>query len=789
MGRGPAFRRRELLKLAGTAAAAPLLPKFARAQRRPEARCGAELCDEIPSLCDLCFWRCGIRAKVKDGRIIRIEGNPDHPRSGGRLCARGAAGRAVVDDPDRLRFPLLRVGERGEGKWKRISWDEALGLWAAKTQAAIDKHGAGSLGLFSHGLSSHFINSYVKHLGCPNRTAPSFGQCRGPRDVGFQLTFGDGPGSPARHDMANSRMIVLLGCHIGENVQTGQVREFSEAIHRGARLVVVDPRMSVAAGKADRWLPIRPGTDTALLLAWIHVLLAEGLYDREYVARHTVGIEQIRRAVARYGPAWASEVTQIPRDVIVEEARWMGELKPAVLIHCGRFTAWYGNDTQRARAMAILAALLGSWGRRGGYYLPSPVQLGPTPCPPPHAGMAESVATGKHGFTHFGVAAQEIIEASIGPEARIKQWIFCAVNPAHALPAFSKVREAMQSVEFITMLDIIPTEGALWADLILPEAAYLERYDDVLAVEDHPRPFVALRQPVVEPRGEAKGEYWIVQQLAHRMGHDDCFTHESVTGFLDARLAPLGLTCAELARKGVHSLDEQKPFIGADEAFSFKTPSGKIELFSSTLQACSYDPAPTFEAVEQPREGWFRLVAGRSPYHSFARTQNVQRLAERDPENLLWVNDETAAAKGLSSGDWVFLQNDAGFRTGPIRVLATPGIRTDVVYMVHGYGSRSPALERAFARGVSDNMLASRFAVDPPTGATGFRVNFVQLVTEEGREIPGESETCRRQRAPWSPPREGGAPASAPAPEVKPTPAAPKDEGGGFFKVKDDQSC
>jgi thiosulfate reductase/polysulfide reductase chain A len=797
--------RRVLFKLIGASAVPPaLVPRQAGADPgvRRTARRDTDLCDEIPSLCDMCMWRCGILARVKRGRLVRIEGNPDHPRNRGRLCARGTAGRHLVDNPDRLKTPLLRTGERGEGRWKPISWDQALDLWADKMRATIDEHGPGAIGLFSHGLGSRFISGFIRHLGCPNNSAPSFGQCRGPRDVGFQLTFGDGPGSPARHDMAHSRMIVLIGSHIGENIQTGQVAEFAEALGRGARLVVVDPRLSVAAGKADRWLQIRPGTDTALLLAWIHILVAERLYDREYVERHTFGLDALRQAVASYRPEWAAEVTQIPREVIEEEARAMAARKPAVLIHCGRFSAWYGNDTQRSRAMAILTALLGAWGRPGGYYLKSEVQLGPPPCPPPHHGMDQSAATGRHVFTHFGVAAQEIVEASIGPRARIRQWIFSAVNPAHSIPGFNRTREAMRSLDFITMLDMIPTEGALWADLILPEACYLERHDDALAVSDHPRPFVALRQPAVAPPGQARGPYWIVQQLAHRLGHDDCFTQPDVTGYLDARLAPLGLTCEQLARKGVHLLDEQQPFLAEGEDFHFKTPSGRVELYSEPLKRHGYHPVPIFEPVEQPPPGWFRLLSGRSPYHSFARTQNLPRLMEKDPENRLWLNQEVARAKGLASGDEVFLQNHAGFRTGPIPLLVTPAIRTDVVFTVHGFGCRSPALRRAFASGVSDNVLTDRFQVDAPTGATGLRVNFVQLVTRDGQEITGESPQCRAQRSALPPVPEAVAPldgkpeAGVGSTEKEPgekkpdesVPAAPPADKG-FFRVKPEESC
>lgn len=805
----PHMDRRSFLKTVGVGAAAPGLVSPAAGigpSLRPETRVAHGLAQEIPSLCDMCFWRCGILAKVSDGSVVRVEGNPDHPRSQGRLCARGISGWRQLEDPDRLRHPLLRVGKRGEGRWKRISWKRALDLWAEKTQETIGKNGPGSIGLFSHGLSSRFINGFMRHLGNLNRTAPSFGQCRGPRDVGFQLTFGEGPGSPARHDMARSRMVVLLGSHIGENVQTAQVAELAEALGRGARLVVVDPRLSVAASKAHRWMSIRPGTDTALLLAWIHVLLKEGSYDHAYVARHTIGLAELRRAAAPYTPDWAAQVTQLPVQAIVDEAREMARRRPAVMIHCGRFSTWYGNDTQRNRAMAILTALLGAWGSPGGYYLRSGVKLGPRPCPPSHSDPDPSVASGRHAFTHHGVAAQELIEASLGPKRRIRQWVLYAVNPFQSLPSFGRTREALRKVDFITMVDILPTEGALWADLILPEASYLERYDDIYAVKDHPRPFVAIRQPVVRPRGEAKGPYWIVQQLAHRLGHTDCFTHPHVTGYLDARLAPLGLTCADLARKGVHSLKEQQPFLLDGQSHRFRTPSHKIELFSATLQKKGYDPIPRFEPVDQPPMGWFRLVAGRCPYHSFARTQNNPRLRAASEENLLWLNDEVARAKGLVSGAQVYVQNTDGFRTGPVRVLVTPAIRTDVVYTVHGFGGQSRALRGAYGKGISDNVLTTRFRPDGPTGATGLRVNFVQLVTREGKELEGSSKGCKKQRSTLpepprvtgpipsteppgtnrTPPSPGKQPPARPAQPNRPRPPADDDD---TFKVKLEDSC
>jgi hypothetical protein len=254
----------------------------------------------------------------------------------------------------------------------------------------------------------------------------------------------------------------------------------------------------------------------------------------------------------------------------------------------------------------------------------------------------------------------------------------------------------------------------------------------------------------------------------------------------------------------VHLLDAQQPFLEPGQTFRFKTPSGKIELHSPTLAKRGYDPIPRFEPVEQPRPGWYRLVAGRSPYHAFARTQNNPQLMAADAENLLWLNADEARAKGLTNGASVYLQNQDGYRTGPVKVLVTPAIRTDVVYTVHGFGSRSPALRRAHGQGISDNVLTTRFHADGPTGATGLRVNFVKLVNRDGQDIPGTSKRAHQERsalpetpratAPIGPEPRAVPPSRPQGPPVPRRPRTPPTSPGSggdddTFKVKLEDSC
>ena len=233
----------------------------------------------VPTFCELCFWKCGVLAHVRDGRVTKLVGNPKHPLSNGRLCPRGTGGVGALYDPDRLKKPMIRVAKRGEDRFEEVSWERALDETASRMEQLRARYGAEALALFTHGYGGSWFTQLVKAWGTPNVVAPSYAQCRGPREVAFELTYGQGVGSPEAIDIRNARCITLIGSHLGENMHNTQVQELADAIGDGAQLVVVDPRYSVAASKAKYWLPIKPGTDTALLLAWMHVIVTEKRYD------------------------------------------------------------------------------------------------------------------------------------------------------------------------------------------------------------------------------------------------------------------------------------------------------------------------------------------------------------------------------------------------------------------------------------------------------------------------------------------------------------------------------
>jgi thiosulfate reductase/polysulfide reductase chain A len=318
-----------------------------------------------------------------NGRVHKIDGNPKDPKSRGKLCARGQAGVSFLYDPDRLKQPMIRTGERGEGRFRNATWDEALDYSAKKLLAIKDTHGPEAVAFLGHTSGDFWFVDYLPQAwGSPNAAKPSMSLCTSPREEAALLTFGRGIGNHEPVDWDQARCLVLIGTHIGEDARNTMMQDLASARARGAKLIVVDPRYSTVAMKADYWLPIKPGTDTALLLAWMNVLIAEKLIDADFVAKWTVGFDKLAAHVKTSTPDWAAGITDLPADLIRESARAMGRERPQSVIVPGRHVVWYGTDTQRMRAVYILNALVGAYGRPGGLYFNQAPYVEEHPHPP-----------------------------------------------------------------------------------------------------------------------------------------------------------------------------------------------------------------------------------------------------------------------------------------------------------------------------------------------------------------------------------------------------------------------
>lgn len=316
----------------------------------------------------------------------------------------------------------------------------------------------------------------------------------------------------------------------------------------------------------------------------------------------------------------------------------------------------------------------------------------------------------------------------------LKGLVTYAVNLLHSLPNPERTREALRRLDFHVAIDILPQDHLRWADVVLPECTYLERYDDLVTVA-HKRPFISLRQPVVQPMYNTKPAWWIARELGLRLGLEPYFPWKTIEEYLEQRLNSVGLSLDEMKKAGL-SIQKGRPYLEdwRGKGSPFPTPSGKIQIYCAELAAAGHDPLPRYEPVPDPPAGYLRLLYGRSPVHTFARTQNNPVLTRIVRENEAWINRRVAAGLGLADGDRVRLINQDGARSGPVRARLTMRIREDCVYLVHGFGHDAPGMRRAHGRGASDTALQTRYALDPISGGAGLRVNFVRLERTERRK-------------------------------------------------------
>jgi len=729
------INRREFIKIAGAGlggiAVAGGVGKVAYGILKDKS--GNDIITKTPTYCEMCTFQCAGWAYTKNGRPWKIVGNDLDEHCYGRLCTKGTSGFGIYSDPDRLKTPLIRKEERGKQVFKEASWDEALSYIAEKLKEIKDNYGPESVAMFSHGSGGSWFKTLLKAYGATDFVAPSYANCRGPREEAYINTFGESIDSPERTDMKNSKCIVLIGSHIGENTHSQQVNEFADAIRNGATIIAVDPRFSTAASKAKYWLPIKPGTDLALLLSWIHVIIYEELYDKDYVSRYTTGFEELKKAVKGNTPEWAYPITTIKPEVIRETAREMAKNAPATLIHPGRHNVWYGDDTQRVRAGAILNALLGSWGRKGGFFIPEKVELPDMPIPAfPKAkrSFKDTEAGQKYQLANLAISAgvcEATVHGATGESERgfYEGFFIYGCNILKSMPQKENTIKALQSLSLVVVIDVLPTEITGWADVVLPDTSYLERYDDIRHSQGR-TPQIALRSPVFEPLYNSKPAWWIARELAVKMGLEAYFPWKDVEEYLDYKLKKIGSSLEEMKKIGVKNFDRTSPlYIPKNADYKFPTDSGKIELYSKTLSTFGFDPIPVYTKHDEPDQGYYRLLYGRSPSHSFARTINNPILSDIDPENEVWVNSAVAKEWGLKPGQYVRLENQDGVVSNKVRVRITERIRPDAVYMVHGFGSTQKQLKRAYKKGADDQDLMTRILVDPIMGGQGMHGNFV----------------------------------------------------------------
>jgi len=729
--------RRNFLKTASIAAASvPLSRVAARAEsgvvKTPQVAPGSfkNTKTVVGGVCEMCFWRCQLVGKVRDGRLLKLEGNPKSIDNGVSLCARGNGGVAMLYDPDRLKYPLKNVGKRGEPKWERISWDEALDICGKKLKEIVDKHGAKSLAIFPHGSTARYpMDFFERTVGTPNVSEPSFFQCRGVRDMAYITTLEIAPDEEV--DMANTKVIFLVGSHLGENIHVSHMKKYLKGLERGAKLVVLDPRFSAAASKAHVWVPIRPGTDTAMLLAIMNYLIENEKYAVDFVEEHGEGFEEFAEGIKEWTLERAAAECDVPVAQIKQVADLLAENMPNVAIHPGRHVTWYGNDFQRERALACLTGLLGAVGVQGGLVKPK----GPKGIKRINWPKAETAGEGDlrrmqdvHHFHPPGCPTELIREAAIsGDPYPIKGCVIWGQNMIQTIPGQDRTIKMLEQMDFVLCTDIMPTDITMYADILLPDCSYLEKYDFIKTgtqwdFSDEHQQYIAPRMALVEPGFERKDSVWIVNEIAKRMGYGDKIPVASQEEMMAQSLDGLGLTLDKIREEGgIHIQPGEDPYGNNDDLL--------VHFFSEEMDDYDYPAIPTYIPVEPPPAGYMRLLYGRTPLHTFNRSINNPWLIHEAPINPVWVNDKVAVRLGLKHGDTVRLVNQDGVESRTTTtVKVTPGIREDAVYLYHGYGTRNKEMTFSVDKGVDDTSLITKITIDPESGAHGMRNNFVKLV-------------------------------------------------------------
>jgi len=718
--------RRDFLKL-GTAAVSALAvgqmlpPRVAQAAREA-GHLNADGDGYVPSMCEMCVWRCGLLAKVKGNRVVKLEGNPDHPHSRGKLCPRGQSGLMNTYDPDRVLTPLIRVGERGEGLFRPASWDEALDLVASNMSKIKDTYGPEAMVFSStHNLSQPLFENLLYAFGSPNYgTQRSL--CFNAMIVSNLMTYG--MEEPGRIYDDELQYILLTGRNLLEAISNSETQDLSIAIDRGAKVVYLDPRYTKTASKATEWLPIKPGMDLAFHLALLNVIIRENLYNSDFVEKYTLGLDKLQKEVSRYTPEWAAPLTGIPAETITRIAHELAAAAPHVLVHNGWRTSNFVNSFHTQRAISILNALMGNWnvtledaGGEGSGVLGVP----PQPSFPRVSASRLDGVPWKYPVVPLKIGVFQELRDNIvtGDPYQPHGWLISRQNPIMSIPDRAKTIQAFGKMDFIVTVDIILNDTAWFSDVVLPEASYLERYDPLLPVGDK----VFIRQPVIEPQGESKSSLWIYKQLAERLDLGDFFQYDDEEDYLRQQLAPLDVSLDEVKAKGYAEIPKTTQTAESSE-LTWNTPSGKIELYSDTLAKVNFPGVPTWDEPPQPDDDQFYLLTGKVAQQTQFGTQNNQLLHKYSDEPRLWMNTRVATKNGLADGDWVEVASDAG--KIHIHLLATEAIRPDCVYMTPGYGHLSKGLETAYGVGASDSVLHVTYT-DPISGSQALSQTFVTV--------------------------------------------------------------
>jgi anaerobic selenocysteine-containing dehydrogenase len=628
-----------------------------------------------------CPDTCVMTVEVENGRAVKIGGDPEHRFTQGFLCAKVNQYLERVYSPDRILHPMKRIGRKGEGRFARISWDEALGLIADRFRAIAKEHGAeailpysyaGNMGLLSYGsMDRRFFHT----LGASrlDRTI-----CASAGFKGLETTLGKAMGFDPEA-VVHARLIVAWGANIvSSNVHLWPFIE--EARRRGAMLVTIDPFRSRTAEKSDRHLALMPGTDGALALGMMHIAFRDGLEDKDYLERYTIGAEALRARVVEWTPARVAETTGLA----AAEVEWLGReyaTRAPTAIRLNYGLNRHAGAGMAVRAIACLPAVTGAWRHAGGGILLSCSGTFPVNTP---ALERPDLAPGPTRLLNMSQIGRILLDRTLAPP--VKAVFVYNSNPLAVAPESAQVREGFAREDLFTVVhDLFQTDTVDYADVVLPAPTTLEQYDLHKA---YGHLYLSLNRPAIAPLGESKANTEVFRLLAERMGLGHPALRDS-----DADMARqalrwehpylAGLSFEELEEKGTVRLRVPDPFAPFAQG-GFPTPSGKCELFSERVAAEGLDPVADYVPPrETPRSNperarRFPLAFISPPAHHFLNsTFSAQpSLMRRESEPLVFVHPDDAGPRGIGEGAMVRVFNDRGSFVARAEVsdAARPGV-------------------------------------------------------------------------------------------------------------------
>jgi thiosulfate reductase / polysulfide reductase chain A len=685
------------------------------------------------SMCFMCSVRCPIQVEVANGRVQWVQGNPHVAGIEGSMCPKGAAGPALLYDHQRLQTPLIRDGERGSGKWRSVSWEEALDYVADKLKAVTGTYGGRSVAFYERtNLSTHVSKTLLKALGSPNHFTHD-ALCKGSVNTACRSLFGHTDAQiGVQYD--KTKHIVLYGRNIFEAVAVKEVNNLTSALANGARMTYIDPRVTVTATKASRYWMIRPGTDLALNYALMHVIFKERLYDDAFVDRWVTGLSDLKEFVRPYTPEWAEIETGIPAGQIVDLAREMSRDKPAVIFHYGYRGAHHTNEIYLRRSILMLNILMGAVEAPGAlFFKKGPGEVGAKAArkltdqdlPKVNDPRADGVG-GKdlplpdpaHGVP------QALIDAILNDTPYpVRALIINRFDALKSIPDTNRTKQAFEKLDLIVSIDVNFSDSAWFADVVLPESTFFERTDCIQQANGL-KPQMFLRPQVIPPLHDTRESAMILKQIAERLGLGHYFPYGGMEELVDWQLEGTGFTRKDFEAKGFVVCTKEAIFWDRKDGLKFKTPSGKIELRSSLLEAAGFPSFPPYEAVPRPEGDTFRLVVGRVAVHTHVSTQNNPYLNELFPENTLWIHKTRAAALGIVDGQPV--QVGSGSGSGVLKAFVTDLIHPEAVFMVHGFGHEAVLATRCYNKGVSDSVLQNNIS-DRVGGSPALHDTFVTV--------------------------------------------------------------